>query len=171
MGDMTQQRPIFGFLWPARAQPLDGDAEQRRLIRLNGRGPLRLLLLFVATLGTAALVGTVLLAASSVGWVLVLMSAFVCASALVLLLRGWVVGTYVNDDGFAIQRLFGADVGVWRHVSQVQARNGIWFIHLLDGTALPTHVSTRNLDLLGRPQAFDMAGLRLQRWHEGHGHH
>lgn len=168
---MTQQRPIFGFLWPTRVQALDGAAEQRRLIRINGRGPLRVLLLIIVTLATAALVGTVLLAAASVGWPLIVMSAFVCATVLVLLLRGWVVGTYVNDDGYAIQRLFGADVGVWRNVYRVQPHNGTWYIVLLDGTELPTHISVRNIDLLGRQQAFDMAGLRLQRWHEGHGDH
>jgi hypothetical protein len=168
MGIMTQQRPIFGFLWPSRPQQLDGAAEQRRLIRINGRGPLRILLLSLVTLATAALVGSVLLAAASVGWVLVLMSAFVCASVLVMLLRGWVLGTYVNDEGFAIQRLFGADVGVWRNVYRVHARHGTWYIDLLDGTEIPTHIDVRNIDFVGRPQAFDMAGLRLQRWHEGY---
>jgi hypothetical protein len=163
----VKQRPIFGFLWPDRSEPLDHNAHQRRMVRIPGRGPLRLLTLMTATVGVVALSGSVLLAASGVGWIAVVFGAFVVASLTVVVLRAWVVGTYVNDDGFAVQRLFRADVGPWRDVWSVEDDDGRIVLRLVTGVRVPTHIARRGLDLLARPTAYDMAALRFQRWREG----
>lgn len=162
-----KQRPIFGFLWPDRNEPLDHDAQQRRMVRIPGRGPLRLLMLIASTIGVVALSGAVLLAASQVGWVAVIFGGFVVASLTVVVLRAWVVGTYVNDDGFAVQRLFRADVGPWRDVWGIEEHDGRIVIHLATGARVPTHIARQSLDLLARPTAYDIAVLRFQRWREG----
>lgn len=162
-----KQRPIFGFLWPDRNEPLDHQAQQRRMVRIPGRGPIRLLTLIAATLGVVALSGSVLIAAAGVGWVAVMFGGFVVASLTVVVLRAWVVGTYVNDDGFAVQRLFRADVGPWRDVWGIDERDGRIVLQLVTGARVPTHIARRSLDLLARPTAYDIAALRLQRWREG----
>ena len=162
-----KQRPIFGFLWPDRNEPLDDDAKQRRMVRIPGRGPLRLLTLIAATIGVVALSGSVLLAAAGVGWVVVILGGFVVASLTVIVLRAWVIGTYVNDDGFAVQRLFRADVGPWRDVWRIDDHDGRIVLQLVTGARVQTHIARRNLDLLARPTAYDIAALRLQRWREG----
>jgi hypothetical protein len=161
------QRPIFGFLWPDRDEPVDHQARQRRMVRIPGRGPLRLLTLVAATLGVVGLSGAVILAAVGVGWFTVILGGFVVATLTVIVLRAWVVGTYVNDDGFAVQRLFRANVGPWRDVWQIGEEDGKVIVYLVTGERIPTHIARRGLDLLGRPTAYDMAVLRLQRWREG----
>lgn len=162
-----RQRPIFGFLWPERDEPVDDQARQRRMLRVPSRGPLRLVVLLAATLGIVFLSASVFLAAAQVGWVMVLLGGFVVASLTVLVLRAWVVGTYVNDDGFAVQRLLRANVGPWRDVWAVNEVGGRLVLHLVNGERIPTHINRRGLDLLGRPTAFEMAALRFERWRSG----
>jgi hypothetical protein len=161
------QRPIFGFLWPDRDEPVDHQARQRRMVRIPGRGPLRLVSLVAATLGVVGLSGAVIIAAIDVGWLTVVLGGFVVATLTVIVLRAWVIGTYVNDDGFAVQRLFRANVGPWRDVWRIEESDGIIVMHLVTGERVPTHISRRGLDLFGRPTAYDMAALRMQRWREG----
>lgn len=159
-------KPIFGFLWPERNEPLDGDARQTRMLRVPGRGPLRIVALVAATLFAVPFAGSVVLGALTVGWFMVVLSAVVLATIIVLILRAWVIGTYVNDDGFAVQRMFGADVGRWAEVWQCEVERGTLLVHLLDGTPVATLISRRNLDFIGRPTAFDAAVLRFERWRE-----
>jgi len=158
-------KPIFGFLWPER--PVEDPPRQIRLIRISGRSPLRLVVLVGATLLSLIVLGSVILAATQIGWVMVLLSAVVIATVVVLLLRAWVVGTYVNDDGFAVQRIFGLDVCRWSDVYALESINGVLCARLLDGQVVSTSIARRNLDYLGRPVAYDMAVLRFERWREG----
>ena len=88
------------------------------------------------------------------------------ASFLVLLLRCWSVGTYVNDAGIAVQRLLGTDSVRWAQVREVMDESGLVIVTLRDGRRLGTHISRRSLDLIGRPEAYDMAKLAVQRWGE-----
>lgn len=160
-------KPIFGFLWPERRGPLDEHARQTRMLRIPGRGPLRITWLLAITLFAVPFAGSVVLGAMSVGWFMVILSSVVLATLIVLILRAWVVGTYVNDDGFAIQRMFRADVGRWADVWQCEVNDGTLVLRLVNGQALPTLIRTSDLDFLGRPTAFDMAVLRFERWREG----
>ena len=99
-------------------------------------------------------------------------------AVLILVLRGWVVGTYVNDDAVSIERLFVRTTVPWADVASIEVREcRCWFLGLpvitraraalvvqADGTRHRTHISTTSPDLWLRPEAFDMAVLRLQRW-------
>lgn len=179
---MTQQRrPIFWFLWPRpdpRA-PVDSDYVQRRPVRLTGRGPWRLALLIVGTVSLAATTGSAILAALVAPMTPgAFLGAALSATGLVLILRGWVVGTYVNDAGVRIDTLWRRRSVDWSAISSgpceetqvpllglpVRVAGRRIVLHLTDGTTAPTHVYTTSPDLLLRPEAFDMACDRWDNW-------
>ena len=99
---MSQPRkPIFGFLWPTPdpAAPVDGDYRQVRLVRVTPRGPVRLAVLIVGSALVTVCAGTLVMAALTTPLTpLTVVGAAVTGTLLVLVLRGWVVGTFVNDD-------------------------------------------------------------------------
>lgn len=177
---MSQQRkPIFGFLWPKVDGPVDGEFVQVRRVRVTGRGPWRVAGLAVLSVATIAALGTALMAAlangASVG---VLVGAVVAATMLVLTLRGWVVGTYVTDAGLSVERTWRRISVSWPDVERVEERQARTpflgspvpaagrrcVVVLHDGTDLPTHIYSTSPDLWLRPEAYDMAHLRLERW-------
>jgi hypothetical protein len=100
------------------------------------------------------------------------------AAALVASLRGWVVGTYVSDDGVVIETVLRRIAVPWNEVRAVVARTAPCpflgtplrtaaarlFVETVDGHRIPTHVYATSPDLWLRPVAFDMAQLRLARW-------
>lgn len=161
-------RPIFGFLWPQRDPnaPVDDAYEQVRLIRVPGRGPLRIAMLVSGTAGLTLLTGTAITAAIGTSWVLLVPVSALIATFLVLLLRAWSIGTYVNDAGIAVQRLLRTDSARWTDVSEVMDESGLVIVTLRSGRRFSTHISRRSLDLIGRAEAYDMAKLTLQRWGE-----
>lgn len=163
-------RPIFGFLWPQPDPnaPVDDAYEQVRLVRVPGRGPLRIAMLVAATVGLTLLTGTALTAAIGTAWPLLIPVAALIATFLVLLLRSWSLGTYVNDAGIAVQRLLRTDSARWTDVSEVMDESGLVIVTLRSGRWFSTHISRRSLDLIGRAEAYDMAKLALQRWGEHH---
>lgn len=179
---MTEQRkPIFGFLWPKPDPdaPVDAAYHQTRRVRITPRGPVRLALLLVSTAviviaaGSALLVG---LSGAPLGATFI--AAAIVGAALLLVLRGWVVGTYVTDDEVTIETTFARTSVRWSGVASVDvvdgrrgflglpvrapARESV--LTLADGTELRTHIYSTSPDLWLRPEAFDMATSRLQRW-------
>ena len=162
------RRPIFGFLWPQPDPnaPVDDAYEQVRLVRVPGRGPLRIAILVAGTVGLTLLTGTALTAAIGTSWPLLIPVAALIATFLVLLLRSWSIGTYVNDAGIAVQRLLRTDSARWSDVSEVMDESGLVIVTLRSGRRFSTHISRRSIDLLGRSEAYDMAKLSLQRWGE-----
>ena len=94
-----QPRPILGFLWPRpdSSAPVDEAYVQVRLIRVPSRGPLRVALLVAGTAGLTMIAGSALSAAIGTSWLLLIPVSALLATFLVLLLRCWSVGTYVND--------------------------------------------------------------------------
>ena len=161
-------RPIYGFLWP-RADPrapVDEGYVQVRLIRVPSRGPMRIILLVAGTVGLMMLTGSALSAAVGTSWLLLFPVSALIATYLVLLLRCWSVGTYVNDAGIAVQRLLGTDSARWAQVRDVMDESGLVIVTLRDGRRLRTHIDRRSLDLIGRAEQYDMAKLALQRWGE-----
>ena len=161
-------RPIFGFLWPQSDPnaPLDDAYRQVRLVRVPGRGPLRIALLIAATAGLTALTGSAITAAIGTSWPLLIPVSALIATFLVLLLRSWSIGTYVNDTGIVVQRLLGTSATRWADVREVMDESGHVVVTLRSGQRVSTHVSRRSLDLLGRAEAYDMAKITLQRWGE-----
>ena len=103
---MTEPRkPIFGFLWPRPDPhaPLDGAYRQVRLVRVAARGPIRLAVLILGAIITTMTTGTVVMATLTTSFsVASVLGAAICASAIFLLLRGWVVGTFVTDQGVTV---------------------------------------------------------------------
>lgn len=178
------QRPLLWFLWPRPDPnaPVDGQYVQSRLVRITPRGPLRLAMLLAATILTTLLMGTAVITAVSAPFsAATLIGAAVAATAVALLLRGWVVGTYVNDHGIVIDTLLRRTSVRWADVAEVTweaARTPLLglplavpgtrsLVHDRRGATLPTHVYTSSPDLWLRPDALDMARIRLENWARG----
>lgn len=157
-------RPIFGFLWPKDPDRKDGQAEQRRLIRIPARGPLRLAVLIAATLALVMATGT-LISAGLQHWSFLVMASAIVATFTVLVLRAWSVGTYVNDDGVVIQRMMRAEVAPWRDVQSIGVDPaGRVLVVLWSGQSYRTHIAPHNIDLIARDEAYRVAVARIERW-------
>lgn len=176
------QRPIFGFLWPRPDPhaPLDGAAIQQRLVRVTPRGPLRVLVLLTLTLLSVFLTASAVLTAvaaplSGAAFV----SSATAASAVAVCLRGWVVGTYVNDHGIVVDtllrrvRLRWDEVGGLRDATggvpllgtPLRIRGRRMVVETATGAHLATHVYTASPDLVGRSGAYDVGRDRLENWY------
>jgi len=175
------RKPLFGFLWPKPDPnaPLDDAFRQVRKVRITPRGPLRIAALVVATAGMVTTTGSFMLAAVTAGLSpTTLIGAALTATLLVAILRGWVVGTYVTDEGVSIDRTWVRHAIRWEDVAGVDCREqaspflGLPLrtpsmrssLLLVDGRVVPTHVYATSPDLWLRPEAFDMARIRLERW-------
>ena len=181
---MTEPRkPIFGFLWPKPDPdaPVDAAYRQTRHVRVSGRGPIRIAGLVLGTLVLIATTGSLILAALTTSWSPVTFAgAAVSASALALILRGWVVGTYVNDAGVTIETTWRRKSLPWSQVALVRTQEARApflglpirvrclrsFVETTDGQRVPTHVYAASPDLWLRPEALDAACLRLERWRD-----
>lgn len=182
MGHVTEPRkPIFGFLWPKPDPdaPVDAAYRQVRLVRVTPRGPIRLAVLIAGTALVAVCAGTVVMAAlTSALTPLTIVGAAVTGTLLVLVLRGWVVGTFVNDDVVRVETTWRRIDCAWSSVASaadveapaplvgtplhVPGRRVV--ITTQEGNTLATHVYSTSPDLWLRPEAYDMARLRLARW-------
>ena len=177
------RKPIFGFLWPKPDldAPVDGAYRQLRMVRLTSRGPVRVLTLAVGSVLTVAILGTALMAGLAAGLsAATVVGAAIAATALVLLLRGWVVGTYVNDAALTVETLWRRRTLPWSDVAgiaiiagpvpflglPVRIAGSRCVVQLRDGSTVATHLYTASPDLWLRPEAFDMAATRLQNWFE-----
>jgi hypothetical protein len=136
-------------------------------------------MLVVMTLITTAAAGAAIMAAIvSRELVPTIITAGVAATAIFLILRGWVVGTFVSDDAVRIESTWRRREMPW---SDIQAsatpheRCPLLGIPLrvagervvlmtVSGDRVPTHIYTTSPDLWLRPEAFDIARLRLDRW-------
>jgi hypothetical protein len=179
---MTEPRkPIFGFLWPKPDSdaPVDGAYRQVRRARITPRGPIRLATLLIASAVVAMAGASLMMAAltTAVSVATVIGGALV-ATAIMLILRGWVVGTYVSDDAVTVETTWRRVTVPWddvRAITTERCRSPFLglpvhvastrsVLTLADGSTLPTHVSSCSPDLWLRAEAFDMASLRLERW-------
>lgn len=175
------QRPIFGFLWPSPDPhaPVDHDYRQTRLVRITPRGPFRLLMLGLATILTVFLTTASLLTAIAAPLsAATFVSAGIAATCVGLVLRGWVVGTYVNDDEVVVDRLLRRQRIPWSAVSSVACLDGRArllgsplrvpgrrvVLRTTSGQTVETHVQSTSPDLLWRPESFTIACERLENW-------
>ena len=177
------RKPIFAFLWPSPDPnaPLDGAYRQVRGVRISPRGPIRIAALVIATLASVAAMGSMLMSALTMAASpLTLIESAIVALVLVAALRGWVVGTYVNDEGVVVETVLRRTQVPWADVrgvvertnrspllgSPVRVRARRLVIECVDERMIATHVYSTSPDLWLRPEAFDMARLRLERWAE-----
>ncbi len=175
------RKPLFGFLWPKADPnaPVDDAYRQVRKVRITPRGPLRLAGLAIATTVMVTTTASFMMATVAAGLsATTLIGAALAATLLVAILRGWVVGTYVTDDGISIDRTWSRDVIPWADVAAIDCEEepapflGMPVrvttlrssVRLASGRRIPTHVYATSPDLWLRPEAFDMARGRLERW-------
>jgi hypothetical protein len=179
---MTEPRkPLFGFLWakPDPLAPVDDDYRQVRPVRVTGRGLVRVAALVLLSALTVTLVGSALMAALVTGELIpTLIAAAVCATLTFLVLRGWIVGTYVSDDAVRVETTWRRRELPWNEVTAVvddpgrtpflglplRVRGRRSVLHTKAGERISTHVYTSSPDLWPRAEAFDMARLRLAHW-------
>ena len=182
MGFVTNnRRPIFWFLWPRPdpSAPVDGDFVQTRPLRIPRRGPFRWLLLLIGTVSLATTTGSAILAALAAPLTAgAFLGAAVSATAFVLILRGWVVGTYVNDAGVTVTSMWKRQSADWSSIASaacsdtttpwlglpLRTRGRRVIMILEDGEVIPTHIYSTSPDLFLRPEAFDMACLQWENW-------
>jgi hypothetical protein len=177
------RKPIFGFLWPKPdpAAPVDGAYRQVRRVRISPRGPVRLATLVLGSVAVTMVAASLVMASLTTTVTLATVAGgALVATAIVLILRGWVVGTYVNDEGVTIETTWRRTSIPWSSVRTIATQQGpAPFLGLpvrvpsqrsvvttSDGTTLPTHVYACSPDLWLRAEAFDMARLRLERWRD-----
>lgn len=177
------RKPIFGFLWPKPDPhaPVDGAYRQVRKVRITPRGPVRVVVLALGTALMTVALGTVVMAAVATPLSFAtLIAGAVCATALAIVLRGWVVGTFVTDAAVTVETTWRQVTVPWSAVTAVTTgpMRSPWLglplgvradrtvLHLTDGTTLATHVYATSPDLWLRPEAFDMARLRLEHWRD-----
>lgn len=181
------RRPVFWFLWPQPDpnRPLDEAYVQTRWVRVAPRGPVRVAVLVLLTLGGVLVVApaalAVLAADDGVTLLLNAVGAVVVFVVVVWLLqRAWQTGTYVHDGGARVVRMLTADTVPWSAVDAVHHGAGrarllslLWSVEAVrvdlvcsDGDVVRTDITSSSVDFLGRPEAFDMASLRLLRWWE-----
>lgn len=181
---MTEPRkPIFGFLWPKPDPdaPVDAAYRQVRRVRITPRGPIRLATLLIGSAVVAMAGASLMMAAlTTVTSATTVIGGALVATAIVLILRGWVVGTYVSDDAVTVETTWRRTTVPWtavRSVSTEPCRAPFLGLPLpmastrsvvttTDGATLPTHVYSCSPDLWLRAEAFDMASLRLERWRD-----
>jgi hypothetical protein len=175
------RKPLFGFLWPKPDPnaPVDDAYRQVRKVRITPRGPIRIAALIVATAVMVSTTGSFMLAAVTAGLSpTTLIGAALTATILVAILRGWVVGTYVTDAGLSIDLTWRRIIVPWEEIAAIECHEqSAPFLGLpvrvaamrssavlIDGRVLPTHVYATSPDVWLRPEAFDMARIRLERW-------
>jgi hypothetical protein len=175
------RKPIFGFLWPAPdpTAPVDVAYRQVRRVRITNRGPIRIAALVVGTLVLISATGSLLMAALTTSLsATVVVGAAISATLLVLILRGWVVGTFVNDDGLTIETAWRRIRVPWSQVAAVRTvevpspflglpiplRCARSVVECSDGRVLATHAYESSPDLWLRSEAFDIARIRLEQW-------
>ena len=179
-----QQRPIFRFFDrdPDRHRPLDGDFVQVRPVRLHRPGPWRVALVVVLAVSSAwlALLGVLAVVTAQAGTRLVVLAvvAVPVGVAWWLTSRVLTTGVYVHDRGLRQSRLLSTTEVDWSAVTDVRRvpdrvpllgigprTDGERVVLVLtDGTDLPTTITTRSADFLGRAEAYDIAARGLERW-------
>jgi hypothetical protein len=173
MGEPIFRKPIFGSVW---RYP---EADPQRLQRVGRRGFLRLAVLVPLTLLLVSLLSiSIVYATTGISLNEAMIIGFFLASATVLILRGWMLGTFVNGNGFKVVTLLNTISGLWKHHYQVETRSTAWKIAGLpigitsrrvvlmsiDGRQVHTHIYIGSVDAIFTGERFDVLFRLLQRW-------
>lgn len=165
--------------------PLDGAYRQIRWVRLYRPGPWRVVV-FLAGMGAlfisllSALLVLLVASAPLVNRLLVSGSLGMIAFGFATLtMRIYSTSVYVNDSNLQLFTLRTTLIVPWGAVADVSATHGriallgMPFIKVdgdavvvttRDGGPVLTPVTSRGLDFFGRPQAYDVAALAVERW-------
>ena len=94
----------------------------------------------------------------------VLATGAVLASTVVILLRGWSIGTYVNDDTMTVRRMFSSAACLWSNVARVECSEPAVVVYLVDGSRIVTSIAVNSFDTWLRPSAYDVAVIAFENW-------
>ncbi len=173
MGEPTFLKPIFGAVW---RYP---EPDLRRLQRVGRRGILRLAVLVPLTLTLISLLAISLVyATSGISLIEAMLIGFILACITVLVLRGWMLGTFVNGNGFKIATLMNTTSGYWKNGFGVEARVTTWKLLGIpigirsrrvvlippSGPDLNTHVYLGSVDAVFTHERLDVLFQLLRRW-------
>lgn len=173
MGEPIFRKPIFGSVW---RYP---EADPRRLQRVGRRGLLRLAVLVPSTLLLVSLLAiSIVYATTGIPLSEALIVGFFLASTTILILRGWMLGTFVNENGFKTVTLLNTISGLWKHHFQVETKSTPWklagvpigiksqrvVLMSSDGSQIHTHIYIGSVDGIFTADRFDVLFLLLQRW-------
>jgi hypothetical protein len=173
MGEPIFRKPIFGSVW---RYP---QADPQRLQRVGRRGFLRLAVLVPLTLLLVSLLSiSIVYATTGISLSEAIIIGFFLASATVLVLRGWMLGTFVNGNGFKIVTLLNTNSGLWKQHYQVETESTVWKIAGVpigitsqrvvltsnDGRQINTHIYIGSVDGIFTHERFDVLFRLLQRW-------
>ena len=183
-GVMNEPRkPVFGFLWPKPDPnaPVDGAYRQVRRVRVTAartdptRDPARRHGAVIAVTGASVMMA----ALTSVVSAATVIGAALARPRSSLMLRGWVVGTYVTDEAVTVETTWRRVTLPWTAVCAARpcavprALPGARpFPSRRRGRVVTPRTAERwrptsthcSPDLWLRAEAFDMARLRLERW-------
>ena len=170
------RKPIFNFVW---VRPLHTPPEQIRFIRVGHRGIFRVIVLALGTLALAAM------SSISIAYLIttrnpiqsVLLAALL-ATLSVVVFRGWIVGTYVNDHGIKIIRVLTTDAIPWSFVQGVERVSTVWnfagipiglktprvVIRERDNSITPTHIYVGSIDGIFTTNALATLQSMITRW-------
>ena len=172
-GEPSFRKPIFGAAW---RYP---DTDLRRLQRAGRRGLLRLAVLKPLTLGVMSLLAISLVyATSGVALFEASLIGTMAASICVLVFRGWMLGTFINGDGFKIVTLLATNSGHWRNGYCVEIRHTTWVTSGIPiaarsrsvvlsqngGPDLMTHAYCGSIDGIFCSEKLDVLFQLLRRW-------
>ncbi len=173
MGEPIFRKPIFGFVWRY------SETDPQRLQRVGRRGFLRLAVLVPITLLLFSLLAiSIVYATTGISLSEATIIGFFLASATVLVLRGWMLGTFVNGNGFKIVTLLNTFSGQWKHHYEVEAKPTTWKIVGVpigvssqrvvvisnDERQIGTHIYIGSVDGIFSREKFDILFRLLQRW-------
>lgn len=164
-------------------EPKDHAYVQRKWVRLYRPGPLRALVIALATIGCVllALSGAVVVSASSAlgtRTVLAVVTLGVLGLGLWLTSRGMTAGVAVRDAGLRLTTWRTRTEVEWRQVSDIRRittlqrlagtpahREGeLVEVVLKNGRAVRSPVAEHGVDFVGRPEAYEIAATALIDW-------
>jgi hypothetical protein len=173
MGEPEFRKPIFGAVW---RYP---ETDPQRLQRVGRRGFLRLAVLVPLTLSLVSLLAiSIAYAATGISLAEAMIIGFFLATATVLVLRGWMLGTFVNGNGFKIVTLLKTTSGLWKQRYRVESRSTLWRLAGIpigirsegvvlisdQGREIPTHVYIGSVDTIFTRERLDVLFQLLRRW-------
>lgn len=177
MPGYKQGKPIFGFLWSGN-KPVSPN--QARYFRVNKRGLLRLAVLVTLTLLLtffAVTSLTYLINAQPSLLEAIVMSVLV-ATASVAIFRSWTLGTYVNDRGIKIVKLFTTEASQWSSIQRIECETTTWsllgvpiglkspriLVHLTTGEFHATHLFIGSIDGIFTATQLETVNSLILRW-------
>jgi len=167
------RKPIFGAVW---RYP---ESDPQRLQRVGRRGILRLAFLVPMTLLLVSILAiSIVYAATGISLLEALIIGFFLASFAILVLRGWMLGTFVNGNGFKVVTLFTTTSGLWESHYHVESESTVWKLAGIpigmrsqrvvfvppQGRRIPTHVYIGSPDTIFTRERFDVLFQLLRRW-------